>query len=63
MAVSACMLHPELILTAELVSITYTTALTATIDSPSHLKGDRVYLFSGALDTVVLPGEPELCNG
>lgn len=41
---------------AELVAITHTTALTATIDLPEHLKGDRVYLFSGAKDSVVVPG-------
>ncbi len=41
---------------AELVTITHTTALTATIDLPEHLKGDRVYLFSGTKDSVVVPG-------
>jgi hypothetical protein len=41
---------------AELVAITHTTAVTAAIDLPEHLKEDRVYLFSGAKDSVVVPG-------
>ncbi len=41
---------------AELVAITYTTALSGTIDKPSHLSSDRVYLFSGSLDSQVHPG-------
>lgn len=42
---------------SELVSITYSTSLTGTIDLPRNLKMDRVYLFSGTKDTVVDPGE------
>lgn len=56
-AVSSCMTKPEKISVDELVGITYTTALTATIDPPSNLKNDKIYLFSGTLDTVVDPGE------
>lgn len=58
-ALGACMKNPELIFTFELVSITYSTALTGTIDNPSHLANDRVYLFSGTLDSVVVPGVME----
>ena len=48
---------PSGIVVSELVSITHTTALTGTIDLPQNLKGDRVYLFSGIKDTVVVPGK------
>jgi len=50
------MKSPELISVSELVAITYTTAVSKTIDKPSHLANDRVYLFSGSLDSVVDPG-------
>ena len=56
-ALSSCMVKPELISVAELVAITYTTALSKSIDYPSHLSSDRVFLFSGTLDTVVDPGK------
>ena len=55
-ALGACMKMPVGIDVAELITITHTTALTATIDLPEHLKGDRVYLFSGTKDSVVLQG-------
>lgn len=50
------MSQPELISVAELVQITYNTELTATIDRTRNLAGDRVYLFSGAKDTIVKQG-------
>ena len=50
------MKSPELISVDKLVTITYTTALSDTIDKPSHLANDRVYLFSGTKDTVVNSG-------
>ena len=50
------MKYPELISVSELVKITYSTALSLTIDSPSNMKNDRVYLFSGSQDTVVKQG-------
>ena len=53
---SACTTAPGLISVSKLVAITYTTALSLTIDPPSHLKASRVYLFSGTLDSVVVPG-------
>ena len=53
---SACMKSPELISVDKLVAITYITALTDTIDKPSHMANDRVYLFSGTKDTVVNSG-------
>ena len=56
-ALGACTKHPIEIDVSELVSITYSTSLTATIDLPSNLKMDRVYLFSGTKDTVVDPGK------
>lgn len=55
-AMGSCMKNPSDIDVAELVTITHTTALTATIDLPENLKGDRVYLFSGSKDSVVVPG-------
>lgn len=56
-ALSACMKKPSLIDVSELVTITHTTALTTTIDFPRNLKGDRVYLFSGTKDSVVVSGK------
>ncbi|XP_064405963.1 poly(3-hydroxybutyrate) depolymerase-like [Halichondria panicea] len=55
-ALSACTKSPELISVDKLIAITYTTALGGTIDKPSHLSSDRVYLFSGSLDSIVNPG-------
>ena len=55
-ALIACMTTPELISVAELVTVTYSTAYTGTIDPPSYLTHDHVYLYSGKLDTVVNPG-------
>ncbi len=55
-ALNSCMKYPELISVSELVKITYSTALSLTIDSPSNMKNDRVYLFSGSQDTVVKQG-------
>ena len=51
------MKSPQLIFVPELISITHTTALSGTIDLPGYLRNDKVYLFSGMLDTVVYPGE------
>ena len=50
------MKSPDLISVDELVTITHTTALSGTIDEPSYMANDRVYLFSGTKDTVVNPG-------
>lgn len=55
-ALGACMKLPIGIDVAELVAITRTTARTETIDSPDNLNGDRVYLFSGTKDSVVVQG-------
>jgi len=55
-ALTTCMISPALISVTELVTITYNTAATETIDPPSYLNNDHVYLFSGTLDTVVNPG-------
>lgn len=56
-ALGACMKKPDEIDVPELVTITHTTALTGTIDLPANLDGDRVYLFSGTKDSVVVQGE------
>ena len=55
-ALSSCTKNPELISVAELVSITLTTAATFTIDSPKHIANDRIFVYAGTLDSVVLPG-------
>lgn len=55
-ALNSCMKYPELIPVSELITITYNTELTGTIDRLSNLKGSNVYLFSGVSDTVVVPG-------
>ena len=57
------MTEPELISISELVAITNTLASTATIDPPTYLNADRVYLFSGTLDTQVVPGAWAWCAG
>ena len=56
-ALSSCMKKPADISVTELVSITYSTSITGTIDLPHNLKGDRIYLFSGTRDTVVDQGQ------
>ena len=56
-ALSACKNKPDEISVTELVAITYSTALTGTIDPPDHMKGDKVFLLSGTKDTVVAQGE------
>jgi len=55
-AMTACQHAPELISVDELVTVTHTTALSGFIDSPRHLKGDSVWLFSGSRDSTVNPG-------
>lgn len=55
-ALHACMVSPDLISVRALVDITDATAATGTIDNPKYLADDRVYLFSGTLDSVVVPG-------
>eukprot|EP00042_Codosiga_hollandica_P023261 m.90935 g.90935 ORF g.90935 m.90935 type:complete len:338 (+) comp51109_c0_seq1:100-1113(+) len=55
-ALSSCMDHPELISVDELVAATNDAADTGTVDSPSHLHESRAFLYSGTLDTVVVPG-------
>lgn len=55
-ALTTCMVNPDLISVTELVAITHATANTGTIDPPSYLTHDHVYLYSGKLDTVVHPG-------
>jgi hypothetical protein len=52
----ACMTTPSLVNVPALVQITRNTELTRTIDKLSNLKDARVFLFSGASDTVVDPG-------
>ena len=55
-ALSSCTEDPELISVPELVTITYNTALTDTIDAPVNMASDRVFVFAGTLDTVVNSG-------
>ena len=47
---------PTLLLVAELVNETYSMAESGTIDNPSNIENDKVYLYSGTADTVVVPG-------
>ena len=48
----------------ELIEITYTThTTTKTIDDPGNMREHRVFLFSGTLDTVVVPGEAMVRGG
>lgn len=55
-ALHACMVEPDLISVPALVDITVATAATGTIDDPKNIAADKVYLFSGTLDSIVLPG-------
>jgi hypothetical protein len=49
------MKNPNLISLLELEAITESTYLiTRTIDNPSNLKGQNVWIFSGTLDTEVV---------
>ena len=54
---SACTTEPYLISVPELVVVTFSTVLTGTIDSTKYMASDKVYLFSGAQDSIVVPGE------
>lgn len=50
------MTDPSLIDVMELLAITEATAATGTIDPTKYLENDKVFIFSGALDSVVDPG-------
>ena len=50
------MTTPDLINVTTLVDITYDTRRENVIDDPQNMADDKVYLFSGTLDTVVAPG-------
>ena len=50
------MVEPDLINVEELITISYTTAASSTIDSPTNHATSRAYLFSGTADTVVHQG-------
>ena len=55
-ALDACKVAPDLINVTTLVDITHTVATDGLIDDPQNMADDKVYLFSGTLDTVVVPG-------
>ena len=55
-AVTACMTDPEAILVAELLEETLYAEELATIDATTHMKNAKVWLYTGAHDTVVDPG-------
>ena len=58
------MVSPELVSVPELINVTYTTFYTThTIDDPSNLRNDQVFLFSGTHDTVVVQGELMVRDG
>lgn len=57
---TACMQTPSLINVPYFVQITYNTAAFGYIDDVSGMQGDKVYLFDGTLDSVVLPGKFEI---
>lgn len=56
-ALSSCTVKPDGISVSKLVAITHATALTHTIDNPNNMQNDRVFIFSGTLDTVIVPGK------
>ena len=55
-ALTLCTKDPQNMSIPHLSAMTYATALSGTIDPLHYMKNDRVYLFSCALDTVVVPG-------
>ena len=55
-AVSSCAVTPALIPVAQLVLLTKSDAAYGFIDSTSYLENSRVFLISGAKDTVVVQG-------
>lgn len=58
------MVSPELMSVSELINVTYTTFYaTHTIDDPSNLRNDKVFLFSGTRDTVVVQGKSMVHEG
>jgi len=50
-----CMETPAIINVDYFVQVTRTTAATGFLDDVSGMSGDKVYIFDGTLDTVVLP--------
>ena len=58
-ALTACMKNPALINLSELVAITHSTAATGFIDPVTALRGDRVLVYSGELDSEVHRGVVE----
>ena len=50
------MVSPEKMSVSKLIGITYSTALTLTIDNPSNMKKHKVFLFSGTKDVIVVQG-------
>ena len=56
-ALGECLETPSLINPGYLADVTRATAATGTIDDPANMDGDRIYLFSGLLDTTVKPGQ------
>lgn len=56
-AQTLCTKNPQNMSIPHLSAITYTTALSGTIDPPHYMKNDMVYIFSCGSDRVVVPGK------
>ena len=50
------MLNPENIPTADLIEMTDQFFSEGSIDDPANIAGDKVYIFQGTVDDVVVPG-------
>ena len=55
-ALGKCISNPENIIIDELIQATNTFATNGEIDNPSNMYNSRVFVFNGALDSVVHPG-------
>lgn len=61
-AIGRCMAKPSEIDVGQLVAITKKWSAENEIDSTTHLKNSKVYLFSGSLDSTVKPGVVDALN-
>ena len=55
-ALGRCMSTPENIPTADLIMLTEQFAADGSIDSTTNLADDKVYIFHGSTDDVIMPG-------
>lgn len=53
---TACMLNPSVESVFTFESLTTAGAWVGNVDATSHMQHDRVYIFAGKDDTIIVPG-------